>query len=145
MLDSNDLLRAIQKAATEAVEAGKPTAFTYGRVISDDPLMVEVDQKIQLGENQLVRGESLQEYEGEVEVELEEMELELELETEDGPVQVKASGKGKIKGRAKMNRLLEAGTEVILARIQGGQNYILYDKVKTDGQKGTFAGSGSLF
>lgn len=131
MLDSNDLLRVIQKAATDAVEARKPTAFIYGKVISDEPLMVEVDQKIQLGESQLVRGESLTEYEGEVEVELEEMELELELEMEDGPVQVKASGKGRVKGKVKMCRLLEAGTEVILVRMQGGQKYIMYDKVKT--------------
>lgn len=130
MLDSNDLLKVIQRAAVKAVESSKPTAFNYGKVISSEPLIVEVDQKIQLGEKQLSFGESLQEYETEVEVEIEEMELELELQIDGETVKALAKGTGKVKGKGLIKRSLDAGTEVILVRMQGGQKYVVYDKVK---------------
>ena len=131
MLDGNDLLKAIRKAAAEAVEAGKPTAVTYGRITSVEPLMVEVDQKIQLGEKQLSFGEGMQEYETEVEVEIEEMELDLDLQIDGGEtVKALAKGSGTVKGKGKIKRCLDAGEEVILVRVQGGQKYVVYDKVK---------------
>lgn len=130
MLDGNDFLKVMRKAAAEAVEAGKPTAFTYGKVISSDPIMVEVDQKIQLSEKQLSFGESMQEYETEVEVEIEEMELELDLQINGETVKALAKGNGKVKGKGLIKRSLDAGAEVILVRMQGGQKYVMYDKVK---------------
>lgn len=132
MLDANDLLKAIRRAAVEAVRAEKPTELTHGRVVSSEPLLVEVDQKIQLGEAQLELGETMQEYEAEVEMEVEDLELELELEIEGEAVAALAKGKGTVKGKVKIRRGLEAGTEVILMRAQGGQKYTMYDKVKKE-------------
>ena len=54
MLDLNDLLAAIKKAAVEAVEAGNPTALVYGRVISTSPLKINIEQKMTLTSAQLV-------------------------------------------------------------------------------------------
>lgn len=130
MRDSNDLVKLIRKIATEAVEAGKPMNLTFGKVISPDDLNVDVDQKIKLKEKQLMLGETLREYEAELEVELEEMELELELEIEGESVAAIGRGKGKVKGKGKILRRLDAGDEVILMRMQGGQKYMVIDKVK---------------
>lgn len=131
MRDANDLLKLVKKAA--AVDASKPVNMTFGKVIAgEEALAVEVDQKMPLGARQLMRGENLQEYAAELEVELEEMELELELEIEGEAVPAKAKGKGTVKGRGKVRRRLEAGDEVILMRMQGGQKYMVIDKVKKD-------------
>lgn len=130
MRDTNDLVKLIKKIAMEAVEAGKPMNLTFGRVLSPDGLSVDVDQKIRLKEKQLMLGETLREYEAELEVELEEMELELELEIEGGIVPAVARGKGTVKGKGKILRRLDAGDEVILMRMQGGQKYMVIDKVK---------------
>lgn len=130
MHDTNDLVKLIKKIATEAVEAGKPMNLTFGKVLSPDDLSVDVDQKIQLKEKQLMLGETLREYEAELEVELEEMGLELELEIEGEIVPAVARGKGTVKGKGKILRRLDAGDEVILMRMQGGQKYMVIDKVK---------------
>lgn len=130
MRDTNDLVKLIKKIAMEAVEAGKPMNLTFGRVLSPDGISVDVDQKIRLKEKQLMLGETLREYEAELEVELEEMELELELEIEGEIVPAIAKGKGTVKGKGKILRRLDAGDEVILMRMQGGQKYMVIDKVK---------------
>ena len=61
-----------------------------------------------------------------------ELELELELEIEGEAVAAQAKGEGTVKGKVKIRRGLEAGTEVILMRAQGGQKYTMYDKVKKE-------------
>lgn len=130
MLDANDLVKVIRQAAVEAVRAEKPMEITHGKVLSVEPLLVEVDQKIKLGEKQLELGETLQEYEAEVELEIEEMELDLMLELDGKSIPAAASGTGKVKGKVKTRRSLEAGMDVILLRMQGGQKYTMHDKVK---------------
>nr|WP_294493183.1 DUF2577 domain-containing protein [uncultured Anaerosporobacter sp.] len=40
----------MKKAAIEAVEASKPTDLIFGKVISANPLSVNVDQKLTLNE-----------------------------------------------------------------------------------------------
>lgn len=133
MFDANDLVKAIKKAATEAVEAGKPAAFTHGKVVSSNPLIIEVDQKIQLGAKQLELGETIQEYEADIEIELDELEMELELEIEGEEASAHAKGDGKMKGKIKIRRSLDVGADVILVRQQGGQKYTVYDKVMKNG------------
>ena len=54
MLDINDLLNSIKKAASEAVEASKPVAVMYGKVLSVSPLEINVEQKMVLHPAQLV-------------------------------------------------------------------------------------------
>ena len=130
MLDSSDLMKIFKKAAIEAVKAEKPTEVTYGKVVSAEPLAVEVDAKITLGPKQLAMGETMQEYEAEVEMEVEELELELELVLDKEITAAVAKGNGKMKGKLKLRRSLDVGTEVILVRQQGGQKYMIQDKVK---------------
>ena len=62
MLDSNDLLAAIKRAATEAAEASQPADFCFGKVISTNPLKISVEQKMVLSSAQLVLTRNVTEY-----------------------------------------------------------------------------------
>ena len=54
MADLNDFMRAIKKAAVQAVENEKPVEVLFGKVLSDSPLVIEVEQmKLKLVRNSL--------------------------------------------------------------------------------------------
>ena len=53
--DMTGFLNDVKRAAVEAVDAGKPFALVFGKVMSVSPLTVEVDQKMKLTEAQLIR------------------------------------------------------------------------------------------
>lgn len=46
MLDMNDLLKAIKKAAQEAVQASRPAKVCFGTVEGVSPLAIRLDQKL---------------------------------------------------------------------------------------------------
>ena len=132
MLDATDMVKVLQRAAVEAVRASKPTEVTHGKVVSTEPMQIMVDQKITLGELQLDCGETMEEYMAETELEIEEIDLALTMEIDGKTVTAKVKGSGKMIGKMKARRSLDVGDEVILIRKQGGQNYIMYDKVRKD-------------
>lgn len=132
MLDATDMVKVLQQAAVDAVRAAKPTEVTRGRVVSTEPVQIMVDQKITLGELQLDRGETMEEYKAETELEIEEIDLDLTMEIDGETVAAKVKGSGKMIGTMKVRRSLDVGDEVILVRQQGGQKYIMYDKVRKD-------------
>lgn len=59
MLNANDFLKMVKKAALEAVEASQPFDFCFGKVSNIKPLKVSVDQKLTLGTAQLVLTETI--------------------------------------------------------------------------------------
>ncbi len=59
MSDAAELVRLIKRAAVEAVEAEKPAAVCFGRVVSTAPLKISVEQRLTLGENQLILTEAV--------------------------------------------------------------------------------------
>lgn len=54
MSDAAELVRLIKKAAVDAVEAEKPAAVCFGKVVSIAPLKILAEQRLTLGENQLI-------------------------------------------------------------------------------------------
>lgn len=132
MLDATDMVKVLQRAAVEAVRASKPTEVTRGKVVSTEPMQIMVDQKIILGELQIDCGEAMEEYMAETELEIGEMDLDLTMEIDGKTVAAKVKGIGKMIGKMKVRRSLDVGDEVILVRQQGGQKYIMYDKVRKD-------------
>ncbi len=62
MLDFNDLLIAVKKAAIDAVNATKPASILYGTVTSQSPLVISVDQKLKLSSDQLVLTQRVADY-----------------------------------------------------------------------------------
>lgn len=103
MLDATDLLIAIKKAATEAVEASQPFDFCFGKVISTSPLKIAVEQKIILGTMQLVLTRNVTDYKTKVTI---------------GETQ-----------EVTIHNALQIGDDVILLKKKGGQKYLVLDRV----------------
>lgn len=126
MADAVELLKTIKKAAIEAVQASKPAEICFGKVTSASPLKILVDQKMTLGKGQLVLTRNVTDFQTEV--------------TVDWLTENKSGGSGydafaihnhPIKGRKKItvHNGLGVGDEVILFRQQGGQKYVVVDRI----------------
>lgn len=104
MLDANDLLVAIKKASLDVIESVKPVNMVYGKIEGISPLKVNIENKLTLTKDQLIVSDRFKIYEMLCEVE------------------------GKI-GIAKYDNTLKSGEDIILLRMQGGQQYVVIDRV----------------
>lgn len=87
MADIEEFLKIVKKAAVDAVNAEKPAAVCFGKVVGTSPLEISVEQKMTLGAAQLI-----------------------------------------LTNTVKDDTLL-AGDGVCLLRMQGGQKYVVVDKL----------------
>ena len=129
MLDANDLLIAVKKAALEAVNASQPSDFCFGKVTSAKPLKILVEQKMTLGAAQLVLTRNVTDFKTKV--------------TVDWETGTKSGGSGEssfashthaVSGKKEItiHNALQVGDEVILFKKKGGQKYLVLDRaVKT--------------
>lgn len=118
-----DLLNTLKKAAMDAMSASNPTAIMFGTVSSADPLEVIVDQRFTLPADFLVIPESL---------------IHFEIDLHHSHEYTDDTGNGSITKETKpalpekpivIRRGLEAGDKLLLLRMQGGQKYIILDRV----------------
>lgn len=116
----------IKKAATEAVEAGKPADYCFGKVISVSPLKISVEQKMTLGSAQLVLTRNVTDYKTTVSV--------------DWLTENKSGGSGEssfsshnhsVSGTKEItiHNSLKIGEKVVLLKQKGGQKYLVLDRV----------------
>ncbi len=134
LLDSNDLLNMIKKAATDAVNAGKPTSTVYGKVTSASPLKISIEQKMTLTKEQLVLTRNVTDYETNITMDwVSEETIHDHSYTDDGSSNTTGDNthSHKIKGKKKItvHNSLVVGDEVILIQIQGGQKFIVWDRI----------------
>jgi len=134
--DYNALVNIIKQAGLEATKADKPVNVCYGKVTSISPLRILVDQKITLGSAQLTLTRNVTDYD--VEITLDEWETEKSEEQESSEATNETeSSEGtqphthKLKGKKKMkvHNALKKDEKVLLLRVQGGQKYIVIDRV----------------
>ena len=117
MPDYSALVKVMKQASVEATGASGPVNVCFGKVIGTAPLQVLVDQKMTLGSAQLVLTRNVTDY---------EVEVTVEWETETS-----SEHNHDIINKKKMlvhNSLVE-GDELLLIRQQGGQKYIVIDRV----------------
>lgn len=132
MSNAVDIVNFVKRAAVEAVDANKPTAIVFGKVTSASPLKINVEQKMTLTAAQLVltrnvtnfktsiTGGNIQNYFY--------VGTEPNVTTQPvSPSHVHAVGKISVT----VHNGLVVGDEVILLRQQGGQKYIVLDRVVT--------------
>lgn len=130
MLDSNDLLVAIKRVAIEAVNASKPTAIVFGKVTSVSPLKINVEQKMTLTSAQLVLTRNVTDFKtsitgGNIQNYF-YVGTEPNVTTQPvSPSHVHAMGKIPVT----VHNGLVVGDEVILLQMQGGQKYLVWDRV----------------
>lgn len=107
MRDSKDLIKSIKKAAAEAVEASKPVALCFGKVTGAAPLAILVDQKLPITAKQIVTTRNVTDF-----------------ETDTSSRERAGEKTGVI-----IHNQLAVGDEVILLRVQGGQKFVVLDKI----------------
>mgnify|MGYP001069769087 CR=1 FL=1 len=114
-------LEAVKRAAVEAVDAKKPVLVLFGTVISDSPLKIQVEQKLTLGEKQLVLCRDVTDYKVEM--------------TVDHFTEITDNHRHPYKGRKKflVHNKLKAGEQVVLLRIQGGKKFLVVDRLPEGG------------
>ena len=135
MLNQTDFVIAIKKAATSAVEAGQPSDFCFGKVISTSPLKITVEQKMTLGSAQLVLTRNVTDFEIDV-----TMDWVTTSYTHTHSISDTYTGGGSAStdthnhstvGRKAItiHNALKIGDEVVLMKQKGGQKYLVIDRV----------------
>jgi hypothetical protein len=108
-----NMIEIIKEAGINAVGAGNPVAFTFGEVLNAEVLEIKIDQKKILSKEFFIIPESLTRY-----------ELDLShIHT------VSSESTSSSLSTIVIREGLKQGDIVILLRVQGGQQYIVLDKV----------------
>lgn len=94
----------MKKAGANASQANAPVNVCFGKVTSASPLKILVEQKITLGSAQLVLTRHVTDYD----------------------VDVTISDKKQI---MTIHNALQVDDKVVLLRVQGGQKYVVMDRV----------------
>lgn len=108
MPNAVELIKLIKRTAVDAVNAAKPTEVCFGKVIGVSPLKITVEQKMTLTAAQLVLTRNVTKYKTQISRE-ETPEEKIKIIVHNG---------------------LVVGDEVVLLRQQGGQKYIVVDRIK---------------
>ncbi len=132
MADANELVETLKKAAVEAVEAKKPVNVYFGEVVSAAPLKINVEQKMVLGEKQLILSRNVTNFKTSITGGNIKNYYYTGSTTDSGtapvsPSHVHAVGKMEIT----VHNGLVVGDEVILIRQQEGQKFIVLDRIGT--------------
>lgn len=120
------MINLIKQASLEATEAGKPVKIVFGEVISANPLQIRVEQKLELPAEFFVLTRAVTDH---------YVDMSVSHVTEN-----RAGGTGYAEfqshnhdytGRKKfmVHNGLQVGEQVILLQVQGGQKYVVLDRV----------------
>ena len=143
MLDANELVKAMKRAALDAMAASKPVNVYFGQVVSASPLKINVEQKMILGKAQLILSRNVTDFKTMVTV---QWESEKEQQSHTHKVEGSDSEGDSINITSKtqsakhtheivgqkeitIHNALEVGDEVILIRQQEGQKYVVIDRI----------------
>lgn len=132
MADANELVETLKRAAVEAMEAKKPVNVYFGKVVSAAPLKINVEQKMVLGEKQLILSRNVTNFKTSITGGNIKNYYYTGSTTDSGtapvsPSHVHAVGKIEIT----VHNGLVVGDEVILIRQQEGQKFIVLDRIGT--------------
>ena len=112
-----DLVGAIKKAALQVFENSDPSTWMLGEVVNDDPLEIQVEQRLTLDEDNLILTRNVTDY-------MTFASFNMETKSADGH---KHSITGKYP--ISIHNSLQEGDLVLLIRQQGGQKFIVIDRV----------------
>lgn len=124
-LDINNLVRLIKKAAVEAVEASSPFAMKIGEVASVNPLKISINQKIAISASQLLLTNAVRDYS----IYMTKDNTEAAGGEEDDSTTPDVQG-GTAKERYTVHLGLKTGEKVLLLRCDGGQRFIVLDRLE---------------
>lgn len=134
MPNMNDITRLIKQAAMEAIEASSPVKVLFGKVISIEPLKIMVDQKLVLTTDQLVLTRNVVDHQTELsfdDANVKQVFTTWNMDETTESSESKISFKQSIKHKITIYNALKVGDEVILLQIQGGQKFVIIERVVT--------------
>ncbi len=117
------LLSTIKQASTAAMAASNPAAVLFGSVTGEAPLQIQVDQRFTLPAEFLIVPETLMHYE----VQLRHTHRYVDDSTSGSSTKTTESALPE--EPLVIRRGLEIGDKVLLLRVQGGQQYVILDRV----------------
>ena len=130
MFDYNDLVIAMKQSCKDMLNTMQLSTFEYGTVISSSPLKIQLEQKKTLTKAQLVLTRNVTDFETEVTVDwkTEETENTSAVTGSMGEFEKHLHG---VRGRKKIliHNALQVGEKVVLIKQQGGQSYLVVDRV----------------
>lgn len=129
LADAVELMKIVKRAALDAVNASKPVEICFGKVTSASPLKILVEQKMTLGKEQLILTRNVTDFKtsitgGNIQ-NYYYTGSNLSGSAPVSPSHVHAMGKLQIT----VHNGLVVGDEVILLRQQGGQKYVVVDRI----------------
>lgn len=129
MPDANELVDTLKRAAVEAVKAGKPVNVYFGEVVSASPLKINVEQKMILGEKQLVLSRNVTDFKTNITAgNIKNYYYTGDVNSGTVPVSPShAHAVGTIE--ITVHNGLAVGDGVILIRQQEGQRFIVVDRI----------------
>lgn len=129
MADMNEFVKAIKKAAIEAMQASKPVNVYFGTVTNSSPLEIYVEQKMTLSEAQLILTRNVTDFTADITAgNIKNVYYTGDVGSGTIPVSpdhVHAVGNLKIK----VHNALVVGDEVVLIRQEGGQKFVVIDRL----------------
>ena len=99
-----NLLESIKIASIDAINASKPVEIVFGIVLSIEPLKIDLEQKLTLSESFLIVPE-----------EFTDRKINIVIDDEEKEIEIKNS--------------LKVDDKLILARVQGGQKYLVLSRL----------------
>ncbi len=117
---------SVKKLAIEVVESTNPVNVVYGKVVSISPLKINIDNKLILGNNQLVLTRNVTDFYTDMTVN----HLTENRSGGSGDSAFSSHNHGYV-GRKTflIHNSLIVGDEVLLLRVQGGQKYVVIDRL----------------
>jgi hypothetical protein len=139
----NDITKLIKRAALEAIKESDPMAIMVGTVLSIAPLQVNVEQRLTLGAAQLLLTNNVVDHDVSVTMDWSTEDIthnhgysgvtgtsDLHTHSYSGATQDNTHGHAVTGTKIiKVHNALKAGDMVMLLRMQGGQKYLVIDKV----------------
>lgn len=128
MSDFNALVRTIKECSIEANNASKPVIVVFGTVTSESPLKVKLDMNgsLEIDQDHLVLTRTVTDYNT-------DMTVDHLVENRAGGTKCASfqSHNHKYTGRKQflVHHKLLAGDKVVMLRVQGGQRYVILDRV----------------
>ena len=133
-MQGQKLVNIMQQSAKEAMSNGADMLF--GEVISAKPLKIKVDNRFELTQEFLVLTSLVQDFETEVTVNWGTSNYTHTHKIEDtftsGGTAEEDTHSHSVTGKKKMtvHMALKTGEKVILMRVQGGQKFIVIDRIR---------------
>lgn len=147
--DCSEIIKVIKQAGIEAVETKKPSAILFGTVQSIEPLSIFIDQKTILEADELILVRNVTDFQTEISFDDSSIKNEIQIGNRplapDGVLTVnpdtgaeesspailkgKLSFQEKIRHKITVYNSLKIGEKVIVQRMQGGQRFVILDRV----------------